>query len=325
MEPTYSVIIPAYNAEKTLERAVNSVLDLENFNCEILIVENGSTDNTQRLSNNLSSRYDNIISLHSSKGVSNARNYGLEHAKGKYILFLDADDYYYDSLKIDLIDFDLICFGHNSEEKAVLFDTVDDYYENNLDDFKCKFLKRPTKNMTVWAKVFKNEVIQKYQLRFNTTLSLSEDSEFLFRYMKYCKSFRYIQSQYYHYSKEDGSTVRSFDPNMLEKYCLSLDVFKQNMFGENDKVVRAFDYYILNQMLLILVHNTFSFKNSKSIHAKRNDLIQITKNDAFNNSIKSITFNDLKDLNMIPIFLIKHHLYLFAILIILTKVYLNEK
>ena len=117
-EPLLSVIIPAHNAEKTLERAVESVAGAMrviegnetirskekgfseqnstlSFLYEILIIENGSGDSTEFIAAGLQQKYQGRVrALHSEKGVSNARNKGLDEARGKWILFLDADDYY---------------------------------------------------------------------------------------------------------------------------------------------------------------------------------------------------------------------------------------
>ena len=86
-----SIIIPAYNAEKWIYRSVNSALSQTYKNIEVIVVENGSQDRTNDI---LTTIEDNRLRvLHSAKGVSNARNLGIENAKGNYIAFLDADDW----------------------------------------------------------------------------------------------------------------------------------------------------------------------------------------------------------------------------------------
>ena len=90
-----SYIIPAYNAADTLERAVESITHTCNMEkCEILIVENGSTDYTNSVALKLIQKYgENVKLIHSEKGVSRARNEGLKNARGEWIVFVDADDY----------------------------------------------------------------------------------------------------------------------------------------------------------------------------------------------------------------------------------------
>lgn len=91
-----SVIIPAYNASRYIGRAVESVKKQTGLTWEIIIVENGSTDDTYDKCLEYANADDRIKVMQSNKGVSNARNKGLDNASGKWICFLDADDYLYD-------------------------------------------------------------------------------------------------------------------------------------------------------------------------------------------------------------------------------------
>ena len=88
-----SAILPAYNVEKYLEECVNSILSQE-VSCEIIIINDGSTDNTLSVAYSLAEKYDNIIVLtQENSGQSVARNRGIEIAKGEYLLLLDSDDF----------------------------------------------------------------------------------------------------------------------------------------------------------------------------------------------------------------------------------------
>ncbi len=89
----FSIIIPAHNSEKTLLQCVESVMKNAQDICEVLIVENNSSDNTVALCKQLEKKYDNIIFLQCETGPSQARNVGLEKASGKYVVFLDSDDF----------------------------------------------------------------------------------------------------------------------------------------------------------------------------------------------------------------------------------------
>ena len=90
-----SFIIPAYNAADTIEKAVQSLTDVPRT--EVLIVENGSTDETKQVLERLKKKYSNIKIFTSDKGVSNARNLGIQNATGEWLAFVDADDYLTDN------------------------------------------------------------------------------------------------------------------------------------------------------------------------------------------------------------------------------------
>ncbi|MCD4600036.1 glycosyltransferase family 2 protein [Proteus mirabilis] len=93
--PLVSVIIPAYNAKKYLERAVNSVLNQSYKNVEVIIINDGSSDDTLSIIKKLSVLHKEIIFFsHENQGISKTRNKGIELAKGEYICFLDSDDTY---------------------------------------------------------------------------------------------------------------------------------------------------------------------------------------------------------------------------------------
>lgn len=93
-----TVIIPVFNGEKTIRRTIQSVEKQKYaYNCEILVVNDGSTDNTQNILDILAQEYNNVrIITKRNGGVSDTRNCGIKNAKGKYISFLDADDFWGD-------------------------------------------------------------------------------------------------------------------------------------------------------------------------------------------------------------------------------------
>lgn len=100
---TLSVIIPNYNNEKYIEQCINSILN-QSYPCyEIIVVDDRSTDSSRKIISELARKYDKIkpIFLEINQGVSNARNTGLEAARGEYITFIDSDDFYYSNSKLE--------------------------------------------------------------------------------------------------------------------------------------------------------------------------------------------------------------------------------
>ena len=90
----YSVIIPVYNSEKTIKRCIESITSQKRNDVEIIIINDGSTDMSEGFCKKLQNEYNNIVYIRKENGgVSSARNSGLSVAKGKYIMFVDSDDY----------------------------------------------------------------------------------------------------------------------------------------------------------------------------------------------------------------------------------------
>ena len=135
-----SVIIPAYNAIKYIGRAIESIQIQSGLSWELIVVENGSTDDTYNKCLSYADKDNRVKVIQSEKGVSNARNKGLDSAVGQWICFLDADDYLYpDTFKRiadikEISEVKLIHFGHNSgkdsvEKETVVYNKAEEYLE----------------------------------------------------------------------------------------------------------------------------------------------------------------------------------------------------
>lgn len=101
-----SIIIPVYNVEKYVGRCLESVMSQENIDdLEIIVIDDGSTDNSGRICDDFAKKNLKFRVIHkSNQGISNARNLGLEIAKGEYIMFLDSDDYLEKGIVKNLLD-----------------------------------------------------------------------------------------------------------------------------------------------------------------------------------------------------------------------------
>ena len=123
-----SIIVPAYNAERTLKKSIENLLGKESL--EIIIVENGSTDSTTAVAEEIATSSTNVHVIHSKKGVSNARNLGIDYANGDYIAFLDADDNYEDEALLKLYE-----KAKNNELDIVMGAYSRDYLNTNEEYF----------------------------------------------------------------------------------------------------------------------------------------------------------------------------------------------
>lgn len=191
----FSIIIPAYNVADYLENCVESILKQAYDNYEIIIVDDGSTDETGKVADELLRQSKKINVVHQSNGgASKARNTGMSRATGDYILFLDGDDFWSDSrflkqiaseLTVELVD--VIIFGYSY------------YYDNGIKEspiFRLKDLGEATNfglfNGPNWNKCISKELINK-GLSFPEDL-VSEDSLYCSSIMKMMKSFSVITS-----------------------------------------------------------------------------------------------------------------------------------
>lgn len=177
----YSIIVPVYNAEKTIGRCLESIRHQKMDDFECILVNDGSLDNSLKICKHYESidkRFKVINQTNS--GVSSARNTGILEAIGEWITFVDADDAigtnYFSVLVSISIEADLIVYGFNNR-------SIPEKVCNT-----CEFIELLGKNVsllkTVWNKVFRKSVILNNRLSFDTNIHLGEDYLFVLRYLQ---------------------------------------------------------------------------------------------------------------------------------------------
>lgn len=200
-----SVIIPIYNAEKYIDKCINSIVHQTYHDIEILLVDDGSKDKSGQICDRWSSKDSRITVIHKRNGgVSSARNLGLDKASGTFVAFVDADDWLdpdYLSLLIKYINnCDLVISGYKlSGLKQLIIKSVDDHIIN-LNQLKKDYdyyLEHDLLNPP-FAKLFKKEIIGK--LRYDESLSLGEDIAFNLDYLAKCNSIGFLSKALYHYN-----------------------------------------------------------------------------------------------------------------------------
>ena len=256
-----SVIVPAYNAAAFLERCADSVLSQSEAAWELLIVENGSTDDTAAVARRLTGRDSRIRLLHSEKGVSNARNLGIEQAAFDYITFLDADDRlapgcfaFFREMAETYPDCDLIV-GDADRQTDSGFRQL--YEKDAVEQALVLFLRQPTRYLTVWGKLYRTACLQKSTVRLDPSLTHAEDSDYLIRLLRDCKRVLVTDHPVYHYYINPTSAVHGSQSGLLAKYSTSLEATGASLASESEAVRQAFFFYVLDNLLVLLVHDTF--------------------------------------------------------------------
>ena len=339
-----SVIIPAHNAEKTLRRAVESALgamcvigDNETLRAgrqgfseqesspsslyEILIIENGSSDGTEALACLLQEEHSGAVRvLQSEKGVSNARNKGLDEARGEWILFLDADDYYLENAGTVLRDdmffsgTDLIVHSFESGKSLVhVCQPGGERFSGDISGIGVRMIENPTRFTTVWSKLFRKDRIDYGRLRFDPSLRLSEDSHFFIRYLSLCRRIRLIDRPFYHYSTDNESAVRTWDGKKEEGYRKSLEAVQAFLKTQPEPVRKAFAGYGMMQFNLLMVREVFaagpdSAERSFGPAEKIRRMIRISQEEPFAAAIREYDPGRHKGLRYLPIRLLKYGL-----------------
>lgn len=222
----YSVIIPVYNAEKTLKRCLDSLLGQKREDTEIILINDGSSDRSREIIEEYERQHPNVRAVHQENaGVSAARNRGLAEAEGTYITFVDSDDYvsedYFRAMDEagEREDSDLIVFakdvaGRGIDEKDLYqrlcaADTLDKKRQELL---KSRIIIEPS------FKRFKRELIEKQNLRFIEDMYVGEDFNFCFAYMLACRSIAVVYKKIYIFDVSDlGSLSRKCRSDLVKQ------------------------------------------------------------------------------------------------------------
>lgn len=253
MKPKVSIIVPIYNCEKYLDEAIQSLLNQGIKECEFILVNDGSTDNSLNIANEykkLDSRIKIINQVN--QGVSVARNTGIEAAQGEYIGFIDGDDWIeFDMYKtlydiatknnLDLIisDFEQELDGKKIINKLDITANSIVNKEDIINNILPQFLQHEKLN-TVCNKLFKREIMQRFNIRFPKGVALGEDGFFNINYFSNAESLMYIDYCGYHYREVEGSATR----NIFEK-----DYFNRALEVYNEEIPSIYYSYFKDEYL----------------------------------------------------------------------------
>lgn len=216
MCPMASIIIPIYNGERYIEQCLDSIINQSYKNIEIIAINDGSLDKSIEILEKYIN-LDNRIRVinQKNKGPSEARNNGLEHSNGKYILFIDIDDtveqLYIETMvnKIESENLDLVCCGYKDLSPYGEFEHTDFTFNTSisLDEF-VKLVCQGTGGVP-WGKIYKHEIIKKYNLKMDKNIFMCEDLVFVLEYASHCKDFGAIDGYLYNYNRFNQDSISS--------------------------------------------------------------------------------------------------------------------
>lgn len=291
-----SVIVPVYNAERFIRRAVESVLCQMDGRIELILVDDGSTDTSGTICDEYASENTHIHVIHKDNGgTSSAKNRGIEIAKGRYISFMDSDDFLEpDTLEQiipvllehqpDCLDFGLNYVNMQGEisenvhqcRKNILLplleiETVilppllnlckdEDHF---IFDFCCN-------------KVFNSEIIKSNRIRFDENKQTWEDRTFLLRHLKHCQNYYAMDKCFYNYV---------YTPNSLsQRYCLSyFDIILANFNHYRELYEDRFDFdtqYANNYWSHAIENMVYrSLEQKENLNVIRNNILQTLQNE----------------------------------------------
>lgn len=301
---TISVIVPVYNVEKVLYHCIDSILNQIFNDFELILVDDGSTDNSGRICDEYAGKDTRAKVIHKQNGgVSSARNAGIEAAKGEYICFVDSDDYLESNYLKELVetkkkypDFDNVWCG---------FQTVEDYNGKNKEAVIAKndtgnscysledimILHERWLDASPCNKLFNKRVVVNNNIKFPEDLSLGEDLLFNFEYLDSTKGKIVVINQpLYNYIRDGKESLdNKYYPNLLEiyrrlnseteKYAQKWELSEEQL----SKMYNSFFFRLEN-----VLRNTFNKKNKESFRQKLKYNNEILNSNDFQESMKKM-------------------------------------
>ena len=228
MSEKFSLVIPVYNVNNYLSKCINSVLSQTYDDYEIILVDDGSTDGSSDLCDEYQNQDRRIKTVHKENGgLSSARNCGIQHAKGEYILFLDSDDFWKDENALSAIaeitnqNVDLVCFGYREYvdgqgDNGVGVDfTGYNVLRNDKDSILTEMLSKGIYVSSACCKAVKRALIIKNELYFKEGIT-SEDVDWSARLLKCINNVAVFPESFYCYRQRNSSIVHNIKYENVE-------------------------------------------------------------------------------------------------------------
>ncbi len=232
ISPKISVIVPCYNVEEYVQKCIRSIAEQDYDNLEIICINDGSTDTTLQILSTLQQELACLrIIDQKNKGLSGARNVGIEHATGDYIMFIDSDDWLEKNTfaKTFQTGFDLIIFSYNRifknmiEPRVYQLDGVlpaSEIQRRSIGLIRSE-LKDPSQANSLaaaWGKYYKTSIIKENYIKFTDTREIgTEDALFNLQYLDCCKgSVKIIDKPFYNYLRTNVKSLTSNSKPMLQ-------------------------------------------------------------------------------------------------------------
>ena len=277
-----SVIVPVYNAEKYLEKCINSILNQTYSNLEIILVNDGSKDKSLELMEKFKNQDDRIFIINKENaGVSSARNRGIEVASGKYVIFIDADDYIeknmFEVLKDDLfknnVDISMCGYRNIDINGNILYESKpmeEKYFDTKT--FRRNLFKDTYYRELICNKLFRLEIIKEHNIRFHEDIHINENILFLLDFSKYAFRYSYGNEILYNFLyNTSGATHAKFNlkkVSVLSSYIRLLNYDLDTDILNRIKYKYLFDGYAYAYLMkknnldnTELKNNLISFKN----------------------------------------------------------------
>lgn len=283
-----SVIVPIYNTELYLNRCIQSILFQDYTNIQLILVNDGSTDNSGIICDNYASKDKRITTIHKQNGgVSSARNAGLAIATGYWIMFVDSDDYIEENMISNFL-------AHASKEFDLIISGISIIYKGEISLYPMRVYKYSPKTLledlqvgydTVClsspvCKFYKRSIIEEHNIRFDLKISMGEDMLFILDYLKYCKNIQGIKGNFYNYIRiREDSLMTAFNEKYFtyREYVYKKIITTAENFGCIDDTINRLNILYVTVLFYTIVESYKKSTDKIIIHNQINVFLNNSK------------------------------------------------
>lgn len=251
-----SVIVPVYNVEKYISKTVKSLINQDYNNIEIILVDDGSPDNSGEIIDNLALKDSRIVVIHKENGgVSSARNAGLKIAKGKYVTFVDGDDWVdkdYINYFVNLLEISGCDIVMNKNNYTEITNLSSDEYTIVKAETAIEWIYLGDIFVAVWNKMYRKKLFDDNRISFNNDIWYGEGMLFNIECLQYTELVVIGEKSVYHQTFNPDSAMRKF--NLESNFCgiRSLELQKALWRKQNERIENAWKYhrYCFNRSII---------------------------------------------------------------------------
>lgn len=334
--PFLSIVVPVYNVEKYIHQCIDSILKQDFKDYELIIVDDGSPDNCPQICDEYSRKDARITVIHKENGgVSNARNTGIEHSNGKYIYFVDSDDWLEPYSLKKLCDIALVTnadvvftdcierFESGKENRVFLFSKSFTTSDKNLISQIQKAVLCHKKNPffvqgadnaypAPWSKLIKREIVISNSIRFDPYVKgVYDDGLFTEEVLEHTNSVSYSKVCTYNYRILTSSIVHAFREDMVEKFeknCEKMNDFISKYNKGQDFILSEYARRIAYLSSFMSAYY-FSEDNTKSKKEVYEDLKNTLNKSPWKEAITNVKIGDLENKHKYMLMCMKLHLF----------------
>lgn len=305
-----SVVVPVFNAEKFLDRSITSVISQSYKNWELLLIDDGSKDNSRKICEGYAANDDRIkVLIKENSGPAAARNFGVQNSKGDFIFFLDADDFIeINSLKVlveefqkndtDLVmgNFSKLVLDGRLVKQTVSFHPGQTPFNGNKKiltpaetaNFVRHFLKFPSNHLVsyCWARLYKSSIIKEYKITANSDMNLFEDFVFNLEYLKHVRNMVFVNESIYTYVMHDNHVSVSMGILNGDSLIHDMQIFWKSVeeyfqaiksiFKEEVVIQKEIGHALIHYAIIFFIRTCrlLNDSNKEKIHNEINKVIQ---------------------------------------------------